>query len=62
MFIVATYEGEECLLNTAYIVDIFDTDKFVVKVYTLDYDRGAYKVTQEELRRMLMEGSTDDDR
>ena len=55
MFIKATYNNEECLLNTDYIVDIFNADKWVADVYVLDIDRGAYKVKQSEIQKLLHE-------
>jgi len=53
MFIKATYNNEECLLNTDYIVDIFNADKWVADVYVLDVDRDAYKVKQSEIQRLI---------
>jgi hypothetical protein len=55
MFIKATFNNAECLLNTDYIVDIFNADKWVVDVYVLDIDRGAYKVKQSEIQKLLHE-------
>ena len=57
MFIKATYNNEECLLNTDYIVDIFNADKWVADVYVLDIDRDCYKVKQSEIQRLLTERS-----
>lgn len=57
MFIKAMYNSEECLLNTDYIVDIFNADKWVADVYVLDIDRDVYKVKQSEIKRLLMERS-----
>lgn len=53
MFIKATYNNEECLLNTDYIVDIFNADKWVADVYVLDIDRDCYKVKQSEIQRLI---------
>ena len=55
MLIKATYNNEECLLNTDYIVDIFNADKWVADVYVLDIDRDAYKVKQSEIQKLLHE-------
>ena len=55
MFIKATYNNEECLLNTDYIVDIFNADKWVADVYVLDIDRDCYKVKQSEIQKLLHE-------
>ena len=63
MFIKATYNNEECLLNTDYIVDIFNADKWVADVYVLDIDRDCYKVKQSEIQKLLHEiadGSDED--
>ena len=57
MFIKATYNGEECLLNADYIVDIFNADKMIADVYLLDIDRDSYKVMQSEIKRLLAERS-----
>ena len=57
MFIKATYDGAPCLLNSDYIVDIFNADKMIADVYVLDIDRYSYKVSQSEIKRMLMEES-----
>jgi hypothetical protein len=57
MFIRATYNNEDCLLNADYIVDIFNADKWVADVYVLDIDRDVYKVKQSEIKRLLMERS-----
>lgn len=58
MFIKATYNNEECLLNTDYIVDIFNADKWVADVYVLDVDRDAYKVKQSEIQKLLNDNYT----
>ena len=55
MFIEATYDGEKCLLNTDYIVDIFDADSFSPKVFVLDVDRLPYRIKQEDLKKVLEE-------
>ena len=44
MFIKAMYEGEDVLLNTDYIVDIWHYDGLYADVFLLDYVRSAYKV------------------
>lgn len=59
MLIKAEYNGEECLLNTDYIVDIFNADKFIVEAYTLDIDRDCYRITQAELQRWISEERSD---
>lgn len=55
MFIKALYNGEEVLLNTDYIVDIWNYNNLYAEVYTLDDDRGAYKVNKNELKKLLEE-------
>ena len=55
MFIKATFNNAECLLNTDYIVDIFNADKWVADVYVLDIDRDCYKVKQSEIQKLLHE-------
>lgn len=57
MFIKATYDGEPCLINTDYIVDIFNADKWIADVYVLDVDREPYKVEQGEIRKLIAECS-----
>lgn len=52
MFIKAMYEGEDVLLNTDYIVDIWHYDRLYADVYLLDDVRRAYKVTKAELERL----------
>ena len=55
MLIKAKYDGEPCLLNTDYVVDVFNADKLLTDVYVLDPDRGGYKVEQSEIQRWLKE-------
>ncbi len=55
MFIKALYNGESVLLNTDYIVDIWNYNNLYAEVYTLDVDRGAYKVNKNELKKLLEE-------
>ena len=55
MFIKALYNGEKVLLNTDYIVDIWNYNNLYAEVYTLDDDRGAYKVNNNELKKLLEE-------
>ena len=55
MFIKALYNGEKVLLNTDYIVDIWNYNNLYAEVYTLDDDRGAYKVNKNELKKLLEE-------
>ena len=55
MLIKAKYDGEPCLLNTDYVVDVFNADKLLADVYVLDPDRGGYKVEQSEIQRWLKE-------
>jgi hypothetical protein len=62
MFIKATFNNAECLLNTDYIVDIFNADKWVVDVYVLDIDRGCYKVKQSEIQKLLHEEEPQNER
>lgn len=53
MFIKAMYEGEDVLLNTDYIVDIWHYDRLYADVYLLDDMRRAYKVPKVELERLI---------
>ena len=53
MLIKAKYDGKTVLLNTAYIVDVWDIDKPIVSAYVLDGERGEYKVEQSELQKWL---------
>lgn len=53
MFIKATYSGQEVLLNSDYIVDIWHYDSFICDAYVLDNDRACYKVAKQELNRLL---------
>lgn len=55
MFIKALYNGEKVLLNTDYIVDIWNYNNLYAEVYTLDDNRGAYKVNKNELKKLLEE-------
>lgn len=61
MIIKATYNGESCLLNADYIVDVFNYDKMFADVYILDIDREAYKVAKSELNKWIeYENRTDE--
>lgn len=51
MLLKATYDGHDCYINSDYIVDVFDIDKPEVKVYTIDLERGTYKMTKAEFER-----------
>lgn len=53
MFIKAMYEGEDVLLNTDYIVDIWHYDGLYADVYLLDDMRREYKVPKAELNRFI---------
>lgn len=55
MFIKTLYNGESVLLNTDYIVDIWNYNNLYAEAYTLDDDRGAYKVNKHELKKLLEE-------
>ena len=55
MIIKAKYDGIPCLLNTDYVVDVFNADKMIADVYVLDPDRGGYKVEQTEIQRWIKE-------
>ena len=52
-FIKAMYDGNDVLLNTDYIVDIWNYDELYADVYLLDDMRSAYKVPKVELDRFL---------
>lgn len=52
-FIKAMYNGNDVLLNTDYIVDIWNYDELYAEVYLLDDMRSAYKVPKVELDRFL---------
>lgn len=52
-FIKAMYNGNDVLLNTDYIVDIWNYDELYADVYLLDDMRSAYKVPKVELDRFL---------
>lgn len=53
MIIQASYDGKKILLNTDYIVDVWDIDKPVVSAYVLDDERGEYKIEQKELQKWI---------
>lgn len=53
MLIKAKYDGQKVLLNTDYIVDVWDIDKPIVSAYVLDEQRGEYKVEQAELQNWI---------
>jgi hypothetical protein len=53
MLIRAKYDGHEVLLNTNYIVDVWDINKPIVSAYVLDDQRGEYKVEQSELQKWI---------
>lgn len=53
MLIKAKCNGEKVLLNTDYIVDIWETDKLVCKAYVCDCDRTEYIIEQSELQKLL---------
>ena len=44
-FIKAIYDGEPCLLNMDYVMDIFP-ERNGYKAYTMDFDRGAYLINR----------------
>lgn len=52
-FIKAMYNGNDVLLNTDYIVDIWNYDELYADVFLLDDVRRAYKVPKVELDRFL---------
>lgn len=53
MFIKAMYNGNSVLLNSDYIVDIWNFDQIFADAYVLDDDRSAYKINKKELQRLL---------
>ena len=53
MFIKAMYNGNNVLLNSDYIVDIWNYDTAFADAYVLDDDRSAYKVNKKELHKIL---------
>ncbi len=53
MFIKALYDGEKVLLNTDYIVDIWNYKDLYADAYVLDDDRCAYRINKMELKRFL---------
>ena len=42
-FISAKYDGQPCLLNMDYVMDIFPEENNY-KAYTMDFDRGEYLI------------------
>ncbi len=55
MFIEAMYNGNDVLLNTDYIVDIWNYNDLYAEAYVLDDERRAYKIPKVELERFLKE-------
>ena len=49
-FINATYDGESCLLNMDYVMDIFPNENGY-KAYTMDFDRGEYLINKAEFNK-----------
>ena len=54
MLLNATYNGNKVLLNTDYIVDVWNEDG-TWKAYTLDNERGCYVIEDAELKKWLKE-------
>lgn len=52
MLINATYNGNKVLLNSDYIVDIWEQNEGWA-VYTLDNDSGCYLIEDAEMQRLL---------
>ena len=61
MFIKAMYNGNDVLLNTDYIVDIWDYNDLYAEAYVLDDERCAYKIPKVELERFLKEEDDEHD-
>lgn len=53
MLINAKYDGNKVLLNTNYIIDVWDIDKPFCKAYVCDSERGEYTVSQDELNKWI---------
>lgn len=53
MLIHAKYDGQNVLLNTNYVVDVWNIDKPIVSAYVLDDQRGEYKVEQLEFQKWI---------
>ena len=51
----AEVNGEECYLNTNYVVDVFNEDDNTVAMTTIDMDRGVYFVSKSDLYRWVKE-------
>ena len=47
MFLKAICDSEECLVNTDYIMEVYDLDKLEIRAYTIDSDY-AYYIKQED--------------
>lgn len=46
-FIKAEYDGKPCLLNVDYVMDMFPKGDHY-EAFTMDFERGAYRITKEE--------------
>ena len=53
MLIKAKYDGNKVLLNTDYIIDVWDIDKPFCKAYVCDSERGEYTISQSDLQKLI---------
>ena len=53
MILKAKYENQNVLINSNYIVDVWDIDKPLVSAYILESERGEYKIEQSELQKWI---------
>lgn len=54
MFIKAICDGNECLLNTDYIIEVYDLDQPRVRAYTMDMNY-PYMILSSDWEACLME-------
>ena len=53
MFIKAQYDGNDVLLNTNCILDIWDYDKFGLKAKAFTINRDVYRIEKAELGKLI---------
>ena len=58
MFLKAVCDGEDCLVNTDYIMEVYDLNEPEVRAYTIDSDY-AYYIKQEDWKLFTLTGPDD---